>query len=170
MNLIGINKKTFEEIYKKHYISMCLFSASIVKNKESAEIVVNDVFYKIWKNKEKLNINTSIKSYLFRAVRNTSINFLKSNKNFENIEDSIWLNDNILNNDKDPLISKEIEKEILEVIEKLPEKRKIVFKLNRIEGYKNKEIAKKMNISEKTVKNQLTEALKFLRENLKKYL
>jgi RNA polymerase sigma-70 factor, ECF subfamily len=70
----------FETLYKKYYIFLCLIAEHIVRNPSDAEEIVTDVFVKIWNIREKINITSSIKAYLVKAVHNTSINFLERNK------------------------------------------------------------------------------------------
>ena len=126
---------------------------------------------KLWKKREELEIRTSLKSYLFRAVRNACLNMIshinireeyKKYHELEVREDE--------KNFTDESIVTELEDRIRKTIDTLPVERRKVFVLSRFEGLKYKEIAERLNISVKTVENQMSKALKFLRENLVDYL
>jgi RNA polymerase sigma-70 factor (ECF subfamily) len=143
---------------------------------ETAEDIVKDFFVSFWNNREKLEITTSLSAYLFKSVRNACINYLLRDKQRNrtiSIEEINWLEikmkepfsgDFLMGN----IFAKEIESQIFDAIEKLPEGCCEVFKLSRIEGLSHKQIAEKLNISENTVKVQIYRALKSLKEAISK--
>ncbi|MDN5203602.1 RNA polymerase sigma-70 factor [Fulvivirgaceae bacterium BMA10] len=157
------DQKALELLYEKYYHSLCDFAFNFVRSIEISEEVVSDVFLNIWLKRAEINITSNFKSYLFISVKNQSLNYLsKSKVKFEDLE--------IL--DKTGHISEksahakiyftEFEKEIEQILQELPPQRRIIFKLNRIEGLKYMEIAKILSISVNTVQKQMTEAVKFL--------
>jgi RNA polymerase sigma-70 factor (ECF subfamily) len=162
------NKSEFDKLFRAYYQDLCRFAVYMSSSPDDAEEIVQDIFFKIWTNHKILNISTSAKSYLFTAVKNSVYNIHKHNKIKEKF---------ITNTDKNETYqdaSVELEhneglNKIEKTIDELPEKRKQVFTMSKIEGYKYKEIADKLNISIKTVENHMGEALKFLRNNLEKY-
>ena len=166
---------TFETLYKKYYIFLCLIAEHIVRNPSDAEEIVTDVFVKIWNIREKINITSSIKAYLVKAVHNTSINFLERNKISNKLTDSLNNSDyKILAWDSDYPLGQLYEKEIMNILEHgisaLPDACQQIFILSRNENMKYIEIADKLGISINTVKTQMKIALARLRETLKDYM
>jgi RNA polymerase sigma-70 factor (ECF subfamily) len=132
---------------------------------------VQGTFYTLWKKKDSTEITTSIKSYLYTAVRNTClkrISHLKVRNEYK--ENIIHLNNKNSNNTMDKIIGKELEEQIKDAIENLPEQCRLIFTLSRQSGFKYAEIAQHLEISPKTVENQMGKALKVLRQKLKSYL
>ena len=166
-----ISRTDFETLFSDHYSRLCAYAYNFIKEQEGSEEIVQEVFFKLWINRSDIKIESSIISYLYRAVRNASLNFIKHIKirenykqhNKEQIEQSEQL-------DSDPLNVSELEKKIRASIDLLPEQRKKIFILSRYEQLKYKEIAEKLGISIKTVENQMGKALQFLRKELAEYL
>ena len=161
------DEKMFELLFKTFYPSLCHFAFNILKSNDLAEEVVQEVFVKIWEKRQKLNITTSVRNYLFSAVRNRCLNVIEHEK-IKNLHNRKILEESPPETDYasdflDPAIAYKIEESILS----LPEKRREIFRLNREEGLKYKEIAEKLNLSVKTVEAQMGLALKTLREKLK---
>ncbi len=171
-NIAQGDEKAFESLFKSYFPELCFYAVRFVEDMETAEEIVQDIFFNIWENKNKLlNIKTSVKSYLYTTVKNTCLNLIK-HKKVENkyreyfsqqlqkdeLDEANWMTNN------------ELQTKILETVEKLPARRKQVFKMSRFEDLSYKEIASKLNISVKTVENQMGSALKFLRAELKNYL
>lgn len=165
------NVRNFEELFRNHYSPLCGYANMYLNDVDASEDMVQEVFMKLWKNREGLEIRTSIKSYLFRAVRNACLNMIshinireeyKKHHELEVSEDE--------KNFTDESIVSELEDKIRKSIDSLPVERRKVFVLSRFEGLKYREIAERLNISVKTVENQMSKALKFLRENLVDYL
>ena len=165
----------FEKLYQKYYLFLCLVAEHIVKNPEDAEEIVSDVFIRLWNIREKLEITTSIKAYLIRAVRNTALNYLERSEVGNRSSGSISASDlQLLAWDSDYPLGQLYEKEILEVLDqginKLPDSCREIFLLSRNEDMKYSDIAEKQGISVNTVKTQMKIALSRLRETLKDYL
>lgn len=161
------NKSEFDKLFRSYYQDLCRFAVFLNCSPEDAEEVVQDLFFRLWTNRNKLMVHSSAKTYLFTAVRNSVYNFHKHEKVKNKFIEHEKASGNILNADEETNHD-EIINRINQTIEKLPEKRREVFKLAKIEGLKYKEIAEKLDISIKTVENHMGEALKFLRANLNK--
>lgn len=162
--------KQFEVLFKDYYEMLCQFAVKYVKNMEQSEGVVQDTFYNIWKNKEKLNINTSLKAYLYTAVRNNCLQVLRTRSldiKYENYYKSHYVNESI--SPSDELNAKELSKVINKALNSLPERCQQIFKMSRYEGLKYQEIAEKLSISIKTVEANMGKALKHFRAHLKDY-
>jgi len=164
------SKKDFENIFNTHYSNLCAYANNFLKDFDASEEVVQEILFKLWTNRDKIIITTTIQSYLFRSVRNASLNVLKH----VNIREDYKVQHEYEREDElsseDEMIVSELDQKIREAIDQLPIERKKVFILSRYEGLKYKEIAEKLNISVSTVENQMVKALKFLREELKDYL
>ena len=147
----------FEELHKKYYCFLCLIAQHIVRNPSDAEEVVSDVFVKLWNIREKIEITASIKSYLVKAVRNTSLNYLKKNKLSYFFTEGLTSSDyEVLTWDSDYPLGQLYEKEIVNIIENgiksLPDACREIFILSREKEMKYKEIADFLGISVNTVK------------------
>ena len=156
------DKKAFEKMFKQYYVQLTAFAHTYMHDIDLAESIVQNVFVKLWEKRKQYEIN-SLKSYLMIAVRNSCHNELKRKQHERDLKLSVRPEDVIENanySDSGTL------DRINQTIEKLPEQRKRIFKLSRLEGLKYREIAEKLNISPKTVEAQMGKALKFLRENL----
>ena len=161
----------YQGLFKSHYAMLTLYAMRFVQDMENAEEIVQDVFFNLWENRQKRDINVSLKSYLYRTVKNTCLNLLKHRKVEDRYREhfSRELQYDELNEDN-WMVETELSDKITAAIEKLPPERKKVFVLSRFEELKYREIAEKLNLSIKTVENQMGKALKFLREELKDYL
>ena len=168
------NSKSFELVFKTWYKRLCTFAFDYTRQLETAEDIVKDFFVAFWNNREKLEIKSSLPGYLFSSVRNACINYLLRNKERNktiSIEEVNWIEIKInepLSNDYPigNLLAKELEEQIFNIIEKLPEGCREIFKLSRINDLSHKNIAEQLNISENTVKVQIYRALKFLKESI----
>lgn len=162
------NEAAFEKIFRRYYRPLCLFSTKILGDDETAEEVVQDFFVKLWERREVFMVETSVKNYLFRSVKNLSINVIKHEQIKLKHAQQVMA-DAEANDFKDHFLEVDLERAIEKSIEELPEKRREIFRLSREEGLKYREIAERMNISIKTVEVQMGLAIKTLREKLKKY-
>ena len=158
--------KDFEKIYKHYYDYLCHYAWKFVNEKELAEEVVSEVFYKLWKNKKKIKVKTSFRSYLFTAVRNQSFDHLRKTRKVNYIDDTEAISSRNIDRHSplEEAIFNEIYHNLEEGIENLPQQCRIIFRMSRDEGLRYKEIAKQLNISIKTVETQMGRALKKLRK------
>ena len=132
--------------------------------------MVQEILFKLWTNKDSIEITTSIQSYLFRSVRNASLNVIKHINVREeyNVHHEYEMQNTISSDDE--MIVSELEQKIRSAIDQLPIERKKIFIMSRYDGLKYAEIAEKLNLSVSTVENQMVKALRFLREELIDYL
>jgi RNA polymerase sigma-70 factor (ECF subfamily) len=165
------DEAAFELVFKKYYALLCNYGYTFLHDKAEAEEVVQSTFLAFWEKRHSLDVHTSVKAYLFSMVRNASLNVLKHKK-----VESRYAQDEIMTAQRsiEPLSqtihSNELDRKIAEAMEKLPEQCRMVFKLSRFEELKYAEIAVHLNISVKTVENQIGKALKIMREQLRDYL
>ncbi len=165
------SKQEFEELFNTHYANLCAYANQFLKELEASEEVVQEVLFKLWTNRETTEFTSSIKSYLFRAVRNSCLNVIKHiniREDYKAHRDrEIQIEEQNL---EDQVIVSELEQKIREAIDQLPQERKKIFIMSRYDGLKYREIADKLNISIKTVENQMGSALKYLRTELAEYM
>jgi RNA polymerase sigma-70 factor (ECF subfamily) len=170
------DKKAFEELFNRYHHSLCLYSFGLVKNEETAEEIVNDVFFKIWSKRNSIQINFGIKQYLFRSVSNATIDFIRQNASLSQhsfVEIDELINETT-NTNEEYIISwlenEDLQKDFANAIEHLPPQCKIIFSLSRFDLLTYNEISERLNISVNTVKTQMSRALDTLRKHLEKYL
>ncbi|MGQ8336140.1 RNA polymerase sigma-70 factor [Sunxiuqinia sp. A32] len=161
---------SFDFFFNYYYPGLCVYAQNLISlSEDDAKNVVQDVFLKFWNDRMKISIETSVRAYLFVSVKNKCLDFLKKNKmHFKLNEEIAGLE--IADNSLDTFVLSELEELFSHSLNKLPERCRKVFELSRFKGLKNREIAVELNISEKTVENQMTKALRFLKTELKEYL
>lgn len=163
------SQKAFRAIYDENYKLMLGVGINITRDMDDAQEVVQEVFYQFWKNRKKLKDNISIRNYLKRAVINRCINHIKYQSRFTSDEVLNTKGSGTIQPDRE-LETKQLKAVIDKAIEKLPEKARIIFILRRQEGMSVKDIADQLDISPKTVENQITRALKLLKTDIEPYL
>lgn len=161
----------FEEVFKANYKSLHAYSFTITREEAAAEEIVQNVFYKLWDRAGSLSIEGSVRAYLYRAVHNESLNHLKHLKvRREHQLHIVHRMDQSAENTSRKIQVKELEKKIQQALNELPEQCRTVFQLSRFEELRYREIADRLNISVKTVENQMGKALKLLRLKLVEFL
>ncbi len=159
-----------EILFRRHYSEVCRAVYRIIPQTETAEDIAQEVFLELWKKRSQLTISISLKSYLRRAAVNRALNHLRDQK-------MKWSDDAELPAipDSGPGIPEQLEiaelqRMVDQYINQLPEKCRLVFVLSRFESLSHAEIAAQLGISHKTVENQMTKALRFLRNALGPYI
>ncbi|MEO5561774.1 MAG: RNA polymerase sigma-70 factor [Chitinophagaceae bacterium] len=165
--------KAYKELYLLMFDSLFQFSYSFVKSKQVAQELVSDVFMKLWQIRNQLNAIDNLKPYLFGITKNFSLKYLaRASKNLsiqlDDIDpDEIDIESLIeFKNPEDLYISKETIKNVIQGIQNLPPQCQIIFSLVKVEGLKYKEVAKLLNISVFTVRNQVAIATKKIEDAL----
>jgi len=165
------DSSAFEEVFKTYFKNLHAYACTIVKDEADAEEAVQQVFFKLWERAEHLSFSGSVAAYLYRAVHNQCLNQLKHQKVKANHQLHVaysMKNESV--NGPAKMISKELEQKIREALNELPEQCRTVFQLSRFEEMKYREIADQLDISIKTVENQMGKALKQLRLKLVDFL
>lgn len=161
----------YEDLFRAHFASLCNFARKYVPDPDESKEIVHAVFVNIWEKREEFDFDKPAKSYLFTAVYNRCMNYIRDRKKFVADGETLLQNDNtVMEVHTDQVDAAELEAKIWLIINSLPEKCKEVFVLNRFEGKKYAEIAEHLDISVKTVETQMSKALKTLRDNLKDYM
>ena len=163
-------ESAYEMLFKEYYRILVIFASRYLHDIESSKELVQELFVSIYEKRNKIEINSSLKSYLFRSVHNRAINQLSSqktkNKYAEHFSRTALRSENSIENEMNKT---ELEHAIFRAIGDLPPKCRDIFKLNRFEGLSNSEIAEKLQISKRTVETQISKALKILRVKLEPY-
>lgn len=179
MNLFEINVhkkiqqgdvKEFEKVFRKYYEPLCRFAFTFLRDMDSAEEIVQELFYNYWKNRKTILITASIKSYLYQSVRNNALKHIEHLAVRERYSVEVR-NTSTANQafDENNMEVTELNEVIERTLNELPERCRHIFMLSRFEGLKYHEIAKKLSISIKTVEANMGKALQLFRANLKLY-
>ena len=165
------NESAIEMLFKSYYQPLCQYAYSFLRDKDEAEEVVQAAFINIWDKREGIAIQTSVKSYLYRMVRNACLNVIKHQRVIKEHEaHEAALGEPVYEGATQGVIASELERKITLALKELPEQCRLVFQLSRFEELKYAEIADQLNISVKTVENHMGKALRIMREQLKDYL
>ncbi len=165
------NIQAFESLFRQYYSSLNLYALSITNRKDISEEIVQELFYTLWKERESIQIYRSLKSYLYKAVRNQSLQY-HERTNVENRHQEKVLNSKTELEDNTPqneIEYKELEDVVNKTLKKLPERRLKIFKMHRMEGKKYKEIAELLSVSIKTVEAEMSKTYSQLRHEIEKY-
>ena len=166
------DEQAFELFFRKFNVRLCAFANKFLDNPEEAQEVVQDMFVKLWENRDEIDPENSLKSYVFKIVQNLSINRLRRKKvesRYAEIYKLVYI-DNHEFSAHESLLARELEAHIVHSIKKLPAECRKIFELSRSEGLKYREIAETLHISVKTVEAQMSKALRSLRIELTDYI
>ncbi len=162
------DEAAFEYVFNKYFEGLCLFAEAVTKDHDTAQDIVEDIFLQLWLNCKFKPIETSVKSYLYQSVYNNSVKHVMRRRRSEPLENMAQLQTS--DYPAANLIEQELEEKATAIINSLPEQCRQVYLLNRDEDLKYREIAERLQISESTVKTQMSRAFAKLRESLKDFL
>ena len=160
----------FEKLFRLYNKDLCNLAFNLVRDKDAAKDIVQDVFLKLWKNRGEVSFGEQIKHYLFKATAHTAMNHIRFNKKIIRVEDDTMLHNIQASANHQEIGYTELELRVRQAIDKLPAKCKTIYLLSRHEGLKYQEIADTLDLSIKTVENQMGIALEKLRQQLKPFL
>ena len=161
------HEKTFEEIYNRYWLKLLKIAYQKTGHREAAEEIVQELFIRLWERRKVLEVRHSLENYLFIAVKYRVINFIHSQAVSSQHEKTGLPAISWVNQTEDQLNYREMNEQLSQAVDKLPEKTRIVFELSRYKHFSNKQIAHKLGISEKAVEYHITRSLKSLRSYLK---
>ena len=162
------DKSAVDDLFTYYYPRLYHFSKSILKLENGIDDILQEVFVKIWLNRQKIGNPETFNAYIFTITKNEVLNLIRSNLREHTFKDQLFqhaVGEEYQNSA--PLEYEEIKTGIEKIVAALPEKRKQVFVLSRNEGLSNKEIAQQLNISEKTVEDHITHAIKQIKNSMK---
>lgn len=159
----------YKLIFSQYYESLVRYCNTIVRDIDESEDIVQEVFVKLWEKRESINVHTSLKSMLYTAVYNAGVNYIKHRKVISSFaQDAVKTGD--ISGNADDMVQDEMRVKIEKAIEQLPEQCGKIFRMSRQDELKYREIADKLNLSVKTIENQMGKALSLMREHLKEFL
>ena len=165
------NKGAFEQMFRTFYKMLRAYAYTFIKDNEGAEEIIQNVFCRIWEKRDQLKTDGSLRSYLYRAVHNESLSHLRHEKVKNLFQD--YYKDNIeeaSDEAANKILATELDRHIQRAIAELPQQCRIIFQMSRFEQLKYQQIADILEISIKTVENQMGKALKVLRLKLVEFL
>jgi len=161
------HEPSFRKVFDTYYKIMIITAYQVLKNEELSRDAAQEVFLKIWQNRNHLHKNIKLLPYLKRATSNSAINILKSRRHhISSGEAPLSVLEDSTQNPQEIYENIEIRKAINKAIDSLPDKCRAVYMLSRNDGLSHNEIAEQLNISTKTIENHITKALKVLRREL----
>ena len=158
--------KSFEFLFRFYYEPLLAYAERMLKRKADAEEVVQDLFLKIWRDRQNMKIERSLAAYLYKSVYHRCLNKMKKEelgRNYREYAAHLPAPENLA---EERMKYEELNRKFFELLESMPLRRQTIFKLNRFQGLKYREIAEKLSISVKTVEAHMSKALQYLRKNL----
>lgn len=165
LKAIKLDKTSFDQIYKQYWSKLYIYAFNVLKEKEICEDILQEIFIDLWAKRDNVQI-TDLNSYLYQSVKYQIFNHFRKSK----YKKQLLMKFNLINkqyNVDELYEKKELKAQIKSLISRLPKQRRMIFQMSRYDGFSNKEISENLNISVQTVKNQISESLKFLRKSLK---
>lgn len=157
----------FESLFRSSYVSLVRYAKTLVKDHDTAEEIVQDLFFRLWQDKEKIKIESSLNGYLFRAVHNRCLHWIEHNRVIEkHARDMAYSQTENMENPSEIIQYKELQSKIAKILARLPERCGRIFCMNRFEGLKYADIAEILSVSIKTVEANMGKALKEFRRAL----
>ena len=158
-------KTLFESLFKENYSNLCYFAIGYVGEHSVSEDIVQQCFEYLWKNQKRLNLNGSIKSYMYNSVKNACLNYLK-HQEVERKNEHLLIEEYNISDEIDPDLHEKRMLKIVDSFKQLSEQSRKMIEMKYLDGIKVKDISIELDVSENTVKKTLSRALKKLRENL----
>lgn len=158
------DKNAINLLYARYSKRLFKFAFSYLKTEDDSLDVVQEVFVSVWENRKKLNADTNWEAYLFTVAKNTILSIFRKKISEKNYLDHLRQISIVSQNSNDEQLDYNyLSEKIQSLIDQLPEQRKLIFRMSKIEGQSNKAIAEKLNISVKTVEDHMTKARKFIK-------
>jgi RNA polymerase sigma-70 factor (ECF subfamily) len=164
------DRESFNQVFRRYYSPMVRFCIRYVADSDIASEIVQDLFVKLWSNREKISFNTSFESYMLTSVRNSALTYINKERSHAEANLRVFSEESDNTDPSETLQSNNLEESYRKILKDMPEKRREVFLASRYDGLKYSEIAEKLGISQKTVEAQMSAAIKQLKDGLKAYL
>ena len=145
----SLSKSGFEEIFKAHFKHLCNFAVQYVGDADVSQDICQKVFITVWEKRTEIDPGRSIKSYLFTAVKNKCLNYIRDQKKYRSKVLDLDCGDFEMASDEDYFAKDELQERIEAALNTLPEKCRMVFEMSRFQGLKYREIAEELDIAQK---------------------
>jgi RNA polymerase sigma-70 factor, ECF subfamily len=157
----------FESLFRSSYVSLVRYARTLIRDHDTAEEIVQDLFFRLWRDKENLKIESSLNGYLYRAVHNRCLHYIDHERVVEKYAREMSIaTQETAQNPADIMNYSDLQAKIAGILERLPERCGKIFCMSRFEGLKYSEIAEKLSVSVKTVEANMGRALKEFRKAL----
>jgi RNA polymerase sigma-70 factor (ECF subfamily) len=161
------NKQEFENLFRSSYASLVRYAQTILRDHDTSEEIVQELFFRLWKDRETMRVESSLKGYLFRSVHNRSLHYIEHQKVVDrHAGETAAAAETVSEPVTDAIYYNELQAKVARVLERLPERCSEIFRMSRLEGLKYNEIAEKLSVSLKTVEANMGKALKEFRKAL----
>lgn len=164
------DKAAMQLLFQRYYSLVCTRIHKIIKDKARVEDVAQEVFIKIWEKRQDLNIQISFEGYIQKMAFNEAISYIRKHKKHLYEEEPTPQHFAPVVSSEQQLLQNELQDKITQAINLLPNRCRLIFQLSRFEGLSYREIAEKLDISVKTVENQMGKALRILRQQIQPYI
>ena len=162
---MGIDTKTFEQIFKQNFVAITVYCNKYVRDTEDAKDLAHRAFMKVWEKREEIAQGSNVRALLYKIAHNLSVNYLRDHKKFAS-EDELEAVECENSETSTDIEAAELEAAIIDTINHMPEKSRTVFLMSRYDKLTNTSIADQLGLSIKTVEAHMTAALKMLRKKI----
>ncbi|MGE5348081.1 MAG: RNA polymerase sigma-70 factor [Actinomycetota bacterium] len=161
------DKQEFEKLFRSSYVSLVRYAKTLIRDHDASEEIVQDLFFRLWQDRQNLRIESSLNGYLFRSVHNRALHYIEHQKVVSRHAGEMIAGAELTSEPvTEAIYYHELQARVARVLERLPERCRMIFRMNRFEGLKYNEIADKLAVSLKTVEADMGKALKEFRKAL----
>ncbi len=161
------DKQEFEKLFRSSYVSLVRYTKTIIRDHDASEEIVQEFFFRLWQDRQNLKIESSLNGYLYRSVHNRALHYLEHQKVVSRHAGEVLATADLTSEPvTDAIYYHELQARVARVLKRLPERCRLIFRMNRFEGLKYNEIADKLAVSLKTVEADMGKALKEFRKAL----
>jgi len=161
------DKQEFEKLFRSSYASLVRYAKTVLRDHDAAEEIVQELFFRLWQDRQTLTIESSLNGYLFRSVHNRSLHYIEHQKVVSrHAGEMIARAERVSEPVTEAIYYSELQARVARVLERLPERCRMIFRMSRFEGLKYNEIADKLAVSLKTVEADMGRALREFRKAL----
>lgn len=161
------DKQEFEKLFRSSYVSLVRYAKTLIRDLDASEEIVQELFFRLWQDRQTIRIESSLNGYLYRSVHNRALHYLEHQKVVSRHAGEVLAAADMTSEPvTDAIYYHELQARVARVLERLPERCRLIFKMNRFEGLKYIEIADKLAVSLKTVEADMGKALKEFRKAL----
>lgn len=161
------DKQEFEKLFRSSYVSLVRYAKTLLKDHDTAEEIVQELFFRLWQDRQNLRIESSLNGYLYRSVHNRSLHYIEHQKVVSRHAGEIIAGAELTSEPvTEAIYYSELQARVARVLERLPVRCRLIFRMSRFEGLKYNEIADKLAVSLKTVEADMGKALREFRKAL----
>jgi RNA polymerase sigma-70 factor (ECF subfamily) len=161
------DKQEFEKLFRSSYVSLVRYAKTLLRDHDAAEEIVQELFFRLWQDRQNLRIESSLNGYLYRSVHNRSLHYIEHQKVVSRHAGEIAAGAELTSEPvTEAIYYSELQARVARVLERLPERCRVIFRMSRFEGLKYNEIADKLAVSLKTVEADMGKALREFRKAL----